>query len=304
MAKNVKVWTETVTLPTYQVGKVDTNPIFLEKRVYQGSSGSVYPYGVIDSITNECVNQEYKAVFLENDFIYVMLLPELGGRIHKAYDKVHQRDFVYCNDVIKPALVGLVGPWISGGIEFNWPQHHRPTTYMPVDVNIRELADGSAEVWLGEVEHMYGLQVSTGFKLYPNKALIEITGRVYNSNPTPQQFLWWANPAVKGGDDHQSIFPPDVTAVYDHGKRDVSAFPIAKGTYYKVDYSAGVDISRYKNLPVPTSYMAAKSDYDFVGATVTTKEAVYYMLQTIISPQVRNNGHGVIANLVKPGIGS
>ncbi|MEI8673373.1 DUF5107 domain-containing protein [Vibrio sp. SA48] len=115
MAKNVKVWTETVTLPTYQVGKVDTNPIFLEKRVYQGSSGSVYPYGVIDSITNECVNQEYKAVFLENDFIYVMLLPELGGRIHKAYDKIHQRDFVYCNDVIKPALVGLVGPWISGG---------------------------------------------------------------------------------------------------------------------------------------------------------------------------------------------
>lgn len=266
MENIVKVWTETVTLPTYQVGKVDTNPIFLEKRVYQGSSGSVYPYGVIDSITNECVNQEYKAVFLENDFIYVMLLPELGGRIHKAYDKVHQRDFVYCNDVIKPALVGLVGPWISGGIEFNWPQHHRPTTYMPVDVNVRELADGSAEVWLGEVEHMYGLQVSTGFKLYPNKALIEITGRVYNSNPTPQQFLWWANPAVKGGDDHQSIFPPDVTAVYDHGKRDVSAFPIAKGTYYKVDYSAGVDISRYKNLPVPTSYMAAKSDYDFVGA--------------------------------------
>lgn len=266
MANNVKVWTEAVTLPTYQVGKVDTNPIFLEKRVYQGSSGSVYPYGVIDSIANECVNQEYKAVFLENDFISVMLLPELGGRIHKAYDKVHERDFVYCNDVIKPALVGLVGPWISGGIEFNWPQHHRPTTYMPVDVNVRQLADGSAEVWLGEVEHMYGLQVSTGFKLYPNKALIEITGRVYNSNPTPQQFLWWANPAVKGGDDHQSIFPPDVTAVYDHGKRDVSAFPIATGTYYKVDYSAGVDISRYKNLPVPTSYMAAKSDYDFVGA--------------------------------------
>lgn len=71
---------------------------------------------------------------------------------------------------------------------------------------------------------------------------------------------------MKGGDDHQSVFPPDVTAVFDHGKRDVSAFPIATGTYYKVDYSAGVDISRYKNVPVPTSYMAEKSDYDFVGA--------------------------------------
>ncbi len=266
MASNVKVWTEVVTLPTYQVGEVDRSPIFLENRVYQGSSGAVYPYGVIDSISSERKKQEYNAVFLENDYIYVMFLPELGGRIHKAYDKVNQRDFVYCNDVIKPALVGLVGPWISGGIEFNWPQHHRPTTYMPVDVNMRELPDGSAEIWLGEVEHMYGLQVSTGFKLYPNKALIEVTGRVYNVNPTPQQFLWWANPAVKGGDDHQSIFPPDVTAVYDHGKRDVSTFPIATGVYYKVDYSEGVDISRYKNLPVPTSYMAARSQYDFVGA--------------------------------------
>lgn len=113
---------------------------------------------------------------------------------------------------------------------------------------------------------MRGLQVMTGFTLYPDRALIEITGKVFNGNATPRHFLWWANPAVKGGDAHQSVFPPDVTAVFDHGKRDVSAFPIATGTYYKVDYSAGVDISRYKNVPVPTSYMAEKSDYDFVGA--------------------------------------
>lgn len=266
MGNSVNVWSETIVLPTYPTGSVDPNPLFLEKRVYQGSSGAVYPYGVIDSIREQAVDQEYQAIYLENDYIKVMLLPELGGRIHRAYDKVNQRDFVYYNEVVKPALVGLVGPWISGGIEFNWPQHHRPTTYMPVDVNIRSLNDGSAEVWLGEVEHMYGLQVSAGFKLYPDKALIEITGKVYNGNAVPRHFLWWSNPAVKGGDDHQSIFPPDVTAVYDHGKRDVSEFPIAKGTYYKVDYSPGTDISRYKNLPVPTSYMAAGSDYDFVGA--------------------------------------
>ncbi|MBN0538146.1 DUF5107 domain-containing protein, partial [Pseudomonas aeruginosa] len=95
--------------------------------------------------------------------------------------------------------------------------------------------------------------VMAGFTLYPDRALIEITGKIFNGNATPRHFLWWANPAVKGGDAHQSVFPPDVTAVFDHGKRDVSAFPIATGTYYKVDYSAGVDISRYKNVPVPTS---------------------------------------------------
>lgn len=262
----VKVWQETISLPTWTTGAEDPNPMFLENRVYQGSSGAVYPYGVIDTLTGKREIREYLAVWLENDFIRVMLPPELGGRIHRAWDKVMQRDFVYYNEVVKPALVGLVGPWMSAGIEFNWPQHHRPTTFMPVDVTFQQHDSGAQTVWLGEVEPMRGLQVMTGFTLYPEKALIEITGKVFNGNATPRHFLWWANPAVKGGDEHQSVFPPDVTAVFDHGKRDVSAFPIAQGTYYKVDYSAGVDISRYKNIPVPTSYMADKSDYDFVGA--------------------------------------
>ncbi|PWW10990.1 DUF5107 domain-containing protein [Mangrovibacter plantisponsor] len=266
MYSKVSVKQETITLPTWTTDTEDPNPMFLEKRVYQGSSGAVYPYGVIDTITGNYEEKEYQAIWIENDFIRVMLLPELGGRIHRAYDKVMQRDFVYYNEVIKPALVGLVGPWISGGIEFNWPQHHRPTTFMPVDVNIQQHDSGAATVWLGELEPMRGLQVMTGFKLYPEKALIEITGKIFNPNSTPRHFLWWANPAVKGGDGHQSVFPPDVTAVFDHGRRAVSSFPIAHGEYYKVDYSAGVDISRYKNIPVPTSYMADKSDYDFVGA--------------------------------------
>lgn len=266
MYGSVKVWQETLSLPTWTTGEEDPNPMFLEKRVYQGSSGAVYPYGVIDTLTGEREMREYQAVWMENDFIRIMLLPELGGRIHRAYDKVQQRDFVYYNEVVKPALVGLLGPWISGGIEFNWPQHHRPTTFMPVDFTCQQGERGEQTVWMGEVEPMRGLQVMTGFTLYPDRALIEITGKVFNGNATPRHFLWWANPAVKGGDDHQSVFPPDVTAVYDHGKRDVSAFPIATDTYYKVDYSAGVDISRYKNVPVPTSYMAEKSDYDFVGA--------------------------------------
>ena len=83
------------------------------------------------------------AIWIENEYIKVMVLPELGGRVQMAYDKIAKRHFVYYNHVIKPALVGLIGPWISGGIEFNWPQHHRPTTYMPVDTCIEENADGS-----------------------------------------------------------------------------------------------------------------------------------------------------------------
>lgn len=261
----VKVWKERVVIPTYEVGAPEKNPMFLEKRVYQGSSGVVYPYPVIEKIADELVDKAYEALYLENEYIKMMILPELGGRIQMAYDKIKERHFIYYNHVIKPALVGLAGPWISGGIEFNWPQHHRPSTYTPVDSAIEMLPDGGVTVWVSERERMFHQRGAAGFTLRPGKAVIEIRGRVYNPTPVPQTFLWWANPAVAVNDEYQSVFPPDVNAVFDHGKRDVSTFPIATGVYYKMDYSAGVDISRYRNIPVPTSYMAVLSKYDFVG---------------------------------------
>ncbi len=265
MKSDVKVWEEDVVIPTYDIGEPEKNPIFLEKRVYQGSSGSVYPHPVIEKIFDEKKDRIYHACFLENEYLKIMILPELGGRVQMAYDKVKQRHFVYYNEVIKPALVGLTGPWISGGIEFNWPQHHRPSTFQPVDYCIEENMDGSKTVWCNEVERMFRTKGMAGFTLHPGKAYLEIKVRLYNRTPFAQTFLWWANPAVHVNENYQSVFPPDVHAVFDHGKRDVSTFPIATGTYYKVDYSAGVDISRYKNIPVPTSYMAVNSKYDFVG---------------------------------------
>ncbi len=261
----IKAWREIVTIPTYEVGKAEKNPIFLEKRVYQGSSGVVYPYPVIESISDERVDHDYHAIYLENEYIKVMILPELGGRVQMAYDKIKKRHFVYYNHVVKPALVGLAGPWISGGIEFNWPQHHRPSTYMPVDAKIEENADGSVTVWINEMERMFHQKGMAGFTLRPGCAYLEIQGRLSNRTPLPQTFLWWANPAVEVNDYYQSVFPPDVNAVFDHGKRAVSSFPIATGTYYKMDYSAGVDISNYKNIKVPTSYMGVNSKYDFEG---------------------------------------
>lgn len=271
--QKVSAWSERIVIPTYEVGEPEKYPIFLEKRVYQGSSGEVYPHPVIEKISNEKTDKEWEVVYLENQYLKIMVLPALGGRIQMAYDKIKERHFVYYNEVIKPALVGLTGPWISGGIEFNWPQHHRPSTYDPVDFTIEENADGSITVWVSEVERMFRTKGMAGFTLYPDKAYLEVKGKLYNRTAHPQTFLWWANPAVAVNDHYQSVFPQDVNAVFDHGKRDVSRFPIATGTYYKVDYSAGVDISKYKNIPVPTSYMAVNSDYDFVGGYENDTEA-------------------------------
>lgn len=269
----VEAWSEMVTIPTYRIGEPDKNPMFLEKRVYQGSSGVVYPHPVIDRVFDEKVEQEYTAVFLENRYLKLMILPEIGGRLQMALDKTNNYHFVYYNQVIKPALVGLTGPWISGGIEFNWPQHHRPTTFEPVDWHIESHADGSQTVWCAEIERMFRTKGMHGFTLHPDRAYLEIKVQLYNRTAEPQTFLWWANPAVSVNDDYQSIFPPDVHAVMDHGKRDVSDFPIATGTYYKMNYAPGTDISRYKNIPVPTSYMAYHSDFNFVGCYDHGKQA-------------------------------
>lgn len=269
----VKAWKEKTIIPTYKIGAPDKNPMFLEKRVYQGSSGMVYPYQVIDKVYDEKEDKAWTALYLENDYIKVMILPELGGRIQMAYDKTNDYHFVYYNRVIKPALVGLTGPWISGGIEFNWPQHHRPTTFDATDYYISENKDGSKTVWVNEYEMMFGTKCALGFTLYPDKAYIELHAKLYNRTPFPQTFLWWANPAVSVDEHYQSVFPPDVHAVFDHGKRDVSSFPVATGTYYKVDYSPGTDISVYTNIPVPTSYMAVNSQFDFVGGYHHQKKA-------------------------------
>jgi tetratricopeptide (TPR) repeat protein len=291
----VNVWEEKVSIPTYGVGKPDKNPMFFEKRVYQGSSGVVYPHPIIEKIYDEKEDKEYIGLFLENEYIKLMILPELGGRIQMAYDKIKERHFVYYNQVIKPALVGLTGPWISGGIEFNWPQHHRPSTFSPIDYQIEENEDGSKTIWVNEIEQMFHTKGMAGFTLHPGKAYIEIKAKLFNRSSLPQTFLWWANPAVKVNDHYQSVFPPDVNAVFDHGKRDVSTFPIATGTYYKVDYSPGTDISWYKNIPVPTSYMAINSQYDFVGGYENdTESGLLHIANHHVSPGKKQWtwGHG------------
>jgi tetratricopeptide (TPR) repeat protein len=264
--------------------------MFLEKRVYQGSSGKVYPLPFTDRIAEKPAPRAWKAVHLENDFIRVMILPELGGRIHVGEDKTNGYDFFYRQEVIKPALVGLAGPWISGGVEFNWPQHHRPSTFMPADAHVERHPDGAVTVWLSEHDPMARMKGMHGVTLYPDRAYIELRARVYNRTPHVQTFLWWANVATRVHSRYQSFFPRDVSYVADHAKRAMSRFPLAEGSYYGVDYPArekaqasdsthssfgtrpsssprprADDLSWYANIPVPTSYMAMGSSEDFFG---------------------------------------
>jgi tetratricopeptide (TPR) repeat protein len=283
----VKAWEEPVILPSYMPAAPDRNPLFLEKRVYQGSSGRVYPLPVIDRVDSEPSLHSWKAVHIENEAIRLMILPEIGGRIHVGYDKLNDYDFFYRQNVIKPALVGLAGPWISGGVEFNWPQHHRPATFMPVEVTIERDDDGSITVWCSDHDPMVRMKGMHGLCLHPGKAYLELKVRLYNRTQDTQTFLWWANVATRVHEKYQSFFPTDVRFVADHAKRAITEFPLSRGTYYGIDYGKravdGVpehekpaefvpdgsyspnDLSWYANIPVPTSYMVANSKGDFSG---------------------------------------
>ncbi len=283
----VTVRQETVVLPTYRPHAPDRNPMFLEKRVYQGSSGRVYPLPFHDRIAERPTPEPWDVVLLENEYLLVMLLPALGGRIHRLVDKTNNYDAIYYQPVIKPALVGLAGPWISGGIEFNWPQHHRPSTFMPAAVHIEHEADGAVTVWLGEHDPMARMKGMHGVRLAPGRAVLELRARVHNRTDDVQTFLWWANVATEVHEQYQSFFPPDATYVADHAKRAMSTFPLCSGHYYGVDYAGrarhGVpaaetprqyvptgdypanDLSWYANIPVPTSYMCMGTSADFFG---------------------------------------
>lgn len=256
-------------IPTYPVGAPEKNPVFFEKRVYQGSSGKVYPVPFIDKVFDEPQPVSYQSARLENEFVRLVMLPEIGGRIFIGQDKTnHDYDFFYRQDVIKPALVGLAGPWISGGVEFNWPQHHRPGTFMPADVFIEEEEDGARTVWLSEHDPINRLKGMHGIRLRPGSSLIELRARLYNRTPFTQTFLWWANVAAMVHEQYQSFFPPDVSYVADHAVRAMSSFPEAMNPYYGVDYQnrpGTNDLSWYKNIPVPTSYMVCQTQFDFFG---------------------------------------
>jgi len=232
----VAVWTEDAVIPTYMPAPPDKNPMFLEKRVYQGSSGKVYPLPFTDRIAEKPVERRWKAVWIENEFIRAMVLPELGGRIHLMQDKTNGYDLIYRQPVIKPALVGLAGPWISGGIEFNWPQHHRPATFLPAHFEVEDHADGSKTIWCSDHDPMSRMKGMHGVCLHPHRAILELKVRAYNRTPFVQTFLWWANVATRVHEAYQSFFPPDVYYVADHARRSMSAYPVCDGFYYGVNY--------------------------------------------------------------------
>ncbi len=268
----VRAWCEKVVIPTYPVGEPDTNPFFYHGRKYQGAKGPVYPYAMLSKLSDAKEDREYQAVYLENEYVKISVLPEMGGRLLSATDKTNGYEFFYRQHVIKPALIGMAGAWISGGIEWCIPHHHRVSTYMTVDHRIVENPDGSKTIWVGETELRHRMKWIVGLTLHPSHSYLEVTVKLFNRTPLPHSMLYWANAAVHAGPEYQMVFSPQTRLGTYHAKWEFVHWPVGQETYHGLDRS-GVDLSWWKNHPASISIFAWDDQADFFGGYDHAKRA-------------------------------
>ncbi len=267
-----RMWEQDITIPTYRSGEPEKDPIFYNGRSYQGAKGPVYPYPLLDTLSDVKEDRKYHAVFLENRYVQFSITPELGGRVFSGQDRGNGYDFLYRQHVIKPALIGMIGAWISGGIEWDIPHHHRATTFMPVAYRLVENADGSKTVWLGEIERRHRMKWVVGLTLFPDRSYLKATVKLFNRTPLAHSMLYFANVAVPANVGYQVIFPPGTRYGTQHGKSEFVDWPIGRGVYGGLDRS-GVDLSWWKNLPTPVSIFAWNHEDDFFGGYDHGKKA-------------------------------
>ncbi len=224
-AAKVRVWSGTINIPTYVLGPEDPNPPFPLVNAH-----NIYPYTALDDLTDHREMKTYRAIYLENEYLKVTILPQMDGRVYSLYDKVNKREVLYRNNVIKYGMVGLRGAWISGGIEWNFPNGHTTDTVSPVASRFRQNPDGSATVVVGDMDQVSNMHWEVALTLRPGVAHLAAHVTLFNSTPLAKLYWWWANAAVPAREDMQFIYP--MRLVNPHSHTQIWTYPIWKGVNY------------------------------------------------------------------------
>jgi hypothetical protein len=227
-APAVRVWEGHLELPTYEEGLPDINPPF---DAFETSRFN-YPYTLRTNLSDRRAVARWRALFLENEHLKVTVLPDLGGHLYSCVDKATGEDLFYANSSIKKARVAYRGAWTALGIEFNFPVSHNWATVSPVDFAVRTNPDGSASLWVGNVDRVYGMQWRVALRLRPQSTLLEQDVALYNRSDTRHRFYWWNNAGVRVWDDSRIEYPMRFTA--SHGFRVVDTWPVN---------AAGIDLT-------------------------------------------------------------
>lgn len=263
---SVKIWEGTLVLPTYELGAPEAAPIFDCDWSYQRARRSVYPYSLNDNMTRNKSEVSYTALYLENEYVQLCVLPQIGGRLFYAVDKTNGYDIFYRNDVVKPANVGMLGAWISGGVEFNAFHHHRNTTHTPSDYKLVENPDGSKTIWIGETERRHRMAWAMGITLHPGKSYIEMSGRLINSTENNNSMLYWTNAATLVDENYQIIFPQSTEFGTFHCKEYFCHWPVTQEAYTGHEaYEKGVKADWWKAHPGGNSIFVHDQRDDFIA---------------------------------------
>ncbi|WP_161991932.1 DUF5107 domain-containing protein [Flagellimonas algicola] len=267
LTAQVKVYEGTEVIPTYKRGADEVSPIFYTGRSVQGAQGKVYPYPSQTKLGDSLIDITYEMVYLENEYIRVKVLPAFGGRLFSAIDKTNGHELFHTNSVIKPDLIGTLGAWVSGGIEWCFPHHHRTSTMLPSDYRMVNNADGSATIWIGETEKTMGMRGVIGMTLHPGKSYIDVDYRITNTNTLTKTFLFWANVAITSNEDFRTFWPPSQEIGVFHNNRSFIKWPVSNATdnYGRTSYPEGVDLTWWKNHPNPVSFFMWDIEEGFIG---------------------------------------
>ena len=246
-----RVWEAPLVIPTYELNPPNPYPALLDwqRRKWR----PVYPYPFLDSLGNKRTDKAWKAVYLENEYLKVTVLPELGGHVYAIFDKTLNRDILYSNPVMKYAMVALRGAWVSGGIEWNFPDGHTLTTVSPIDYVTRVEADGSAAVAVGDTERVQGMQWQVILRLRPGTRVLESEVTLNNRQVVPGRYWYWSTAGAPATADLRFNYP--MREAYPHAFWPVFKFPKEKG----------VDIGRFSEVPNFLSLFARDSKSNYFG---------------------------------------
>ena len=250
-----------IVLPTYAPGGYDKTPLFYTGRVYQGAQGRVYPYPMQDVLHDVRADETYKYLTLENQWFHLGLLPEHGGHLLNFTDRQTGYETFYRQHVVKPALIGMLGAWISGGVEWNFPHHHRATTAMPIDWRVTYGSDGTPTLWIGETELRRRLKWTIGLSLLPDRAVLKAEDIFMNRGPWIESMIYWANVSVHCNENYQILFPPSMHLGFDHHKNYWTHYPIgprkeemellpSQRSKYADDIEGEMDLSWWRNFTI------------------------------------------------------
>ena len=288
----VQLYEKNLNIKTYVNSPADVNPIFYDELTHQGVQKHVYPYPENANLSDTIKYIDYKAVYLENKYIKISVIPELGGRIFSAVNKTDNYNFIYTQHVIKPSLIGMAGSWISGAIAWGFPHHHGPLTMSPFEYTPKVNPDGSKTVWVAKTDLRHRMRMLLGITVYPDKSYIEVSTRLFNSTPLSNSMLFWANPSVIADSTYQILFGPSVQWATFHHKVEFIKWPVGDSIYQGIDYK-GIDVSWWKIAKRPTSFFSYNSKDDFfAGYSHGKKSGIGYIGNHSTLPGMKVWEHG------------